>query len=414
MSLPALAEDPKGIESEMRKRLAKRPGDLDARYALARALSYQRHFNAAELEFAHLLKKSPNNPDYLLGMAQVGIWRGRPQEALIHLSRAKQIAPHYVDLWRAEIQATLSLGDHQGAQTIRDEARRKFPADDWFFAALDKPSDDSPVRPAKEAEAQLPVMEVVPKDMALATLSPASGFSALGLPSAQGRNQIEAGVSHEHLTKGLSAWRSQYLLGEHRGLHNTLLYGGFRETERYNKIDNEIHMGYGQPISSRLRFQIEMGASDTHHILPVRYGTTQFQFQPDVGWVIFGGWRRSEFSSGMTGVSNLGADKYFGNERVSYTLFSGGPDGAGSALGHRLQWAHSYGESSWAGIALNSGHETENTGSNGFLTSRVQGLFVSGRHSIGNGWSLAWEIGRVQQGDSYARSGGRIGLRHAF
>ena len=60
----------------MQQRLAKKPGDTDARFELARALARQNKFQAAAAEYLRLLKKYPDNPDYLLGIAQVNLWSG--------------------------------------------------------------------------------------------------------------------------------------------------------------------------------------------------------------------------------------------------------------------------------------------------------------------------------------------------
>lgn len=420
--LAAAADEPAAVEKRMRQRLAQRPGDTDARFELARTLARQQKFQAATAEYARLLKAHPDNPDYLLGLAQVKLWSGQPKDALPRLAQARKLAPRYADVRRVEIQALLALGDTAGARALRDEARRQFPAEDWAFAQIDTPPAPAPAAPARPVEtvaAPTPAVPPRPTPAAVpappaptSVAAPAPAPAAPPVPTA--RNEIEAGFSHEHLTRGLPSWRSRYLLGERHGTGDTLLYGGLRETDRYALIDREVHAGFGLPATPSLRLQIEAGASGTHRILPAHYGAAQFQFQPAAGWTLTGGWRRSAYDLGMTGVVHLGADRYLGNERFSYTLYSGGPDGSGSSPSHRLQWAHYYGERDWAGIAVNAGRETESLGSAGFLTSRVSGLTLAGRHGLGGDWALVWEAGRVRQGDAYTRSGARLGLRYAF
>lgn len=414
---PVAAEDPAEIEKRIRQHLMKRSGDTDARFELARALARQNKFSAATREYTRLLKKYPDNPDYLLGMAQVKLWSGQPQEALPYLAQARQLAPGYADVWRVEIQALMALGGDVKARTIRDMARQKFPAEDWVFAQLETAVALPSVTSAKREAEENPVSAHA-TDSTSTLISPltvaASPIPVPATPAAYRQTELEVGVSHERLTGGLPAWRSRYVLGEHRKANDETFYGGLRETDRYKLIDREAHVGIGVRLTSEMRLQVEAGASSTHRILPSKYGVVQFQLQPTASWTLTGGWRRSAYDLGMTSVVHLSADRYFGNERLSYTLYSGGPDGSGKVPSHRLQWAHYYGERSWVGISFNTGRETESLGTSNFLTSRVQGLNLAGRHRLDGNWALTWEAGRVRQGDAYTRSGARLGLRYSF
>lgn len=418
IGLPAGAEEPAAAENRLRARVAKHPGDTAARFELARTLSREKRFKAAAAEYAQLVKEHPDNPDYLLGLAQVMLWSGKPLKALPRLKRARSLAPGYADVWHAEIQARLALGDDARARVMRDTARRRFPAANWTFARLDGPVNTPLPASAEPAAPPLTASPSVPAPLPeasapLAVPAMATAPALAPLPAARG-TAVEVGVSHEHLTRGLPAWRSRYLLGEHRTAGDTIFYGGLRAIERHSLTDREAHGGIGVPVSPTLRVQAEAGISDTHRILAARYGAVQFEAQPATGWTLAGGWRRSSYDAGMTSLLHVGGDRYVGQERFSYTVFSGGPDGTGRAPSHRLQWAHYYGDRDWAGIAINAGRETENTGVAGFVTSRVHGLTVAGRHGLGGEWSLSWEAGRLRQGDAYTRSGARLGLRYAF
>lgn len=225
---------------------------------------------------------------------------------------------------------------------------------------------------------------------------------------------MEAAFSRENLSRGLPAWQERNVLIERHRADKQVLYGGLRETERYQLTDSELHLGAYQPLTQRMQLQVEAGASSTHRVLASRYGVLGLQAQPWAGWGVSAGWRRSSYDSGNTGVVNLGVEHYRGAERFAYTLFSGGPDGAGRLPSHRLQWTHYYGERDWLGIAAVSGRETEHAGSGRFLTSRISSLALGGRHGVGPSTALVWEIGRQRQGELYTRSGVRLGLRHAF
>jgi YaiO family outer membrane protein len=225
---------------------------------------------------------------------------------------------------------------------------------------------------------------------------------------------LEIGGSHENLTKGLPAWSSRYLQLEHRGPEGRVVYGGWRDTERYRLRDSEINGGAYLPVSPTATLQIEAGTSGSHRVLARNYALFGLQLEPAKGWGLFGGWRRSQYDAGNTGVVHLGAERYLGNERFAYTAFAGGPDGTGKAGSHRLQWNHYYGEYNWIGVALAGGRETEHGGAGAFLTSRVSNLTLAGRHHLARDWSLTWDAARQRQGDLYTRSGLRLGLRHDF
>lgn len=247
----------------------------------------------------------------------------------------------------------------------------------------------------------------------LLVLLPFGAACAAEAPAA-GRQEWEAGVSHERLTRGLPSWRSRYLAAEWQGVDRRVLYGGLRETERYALKDSEVHLGGVLPLAASLQLQLEAGVSDSHRVLAARYGLLRLDYQPAPGWSLAAGWRRSAYDAGMSGVGHLSVDRYFGAERVSYTLYEGGPDGGALLPSHRWQWAHYYGERDWIGLSLNHGRETEYAAGGNFITSRVSGATLAGRHQLAAGWALTWDAGRQRQGDFYTRSGVRLGLRHAF
>jgi YaiO family outer membrane protein len=382
------AEDHAALEQRMRQQLAERPGDLDARFQLARALSWQNRYNEALAEYSRLLEARPENADFLLGLAQVHLWRGEPAMSLAPLRKARALTPAYEDVWRTEIQALLALGDAERlrqARLIRDDARNRFPKSDWTYAGL----DDLPQS----------AQDSVPK-------APAA--------VAADRYEWEVGFSDEALSRGLPNWRSRHLVGEWHGPDRKALYAGLRETERYALRDREAHVGGVLPLNTDTQLQLEAGFSDSHRVLAKRYVLLQMGFRPAAGWALGAGWRRSDYDAGLSKVLNFSVDRYIGAERFGYTLFEGGPDGSGLSPSHRLQWAHFYGERDWVGITLTQGRETEYAPNGAFLTSKVSGASLSGRHGIAPRWALVWDAGSLRQGDFYTRSGVQLGLRHAF
>lgn len=224
----------------------------------------------------------------------------------------------------------------------------------------------------------------------------------------------EAGAAREGLSRGLPGWRENWISGEWKSARGSALHGGLRETERYRLVDQEAHLGGIAPLTADTQAQIEAGASDSHRVLPAHYLALQLYHRLAPGWSLNAGLRRSAYDSGATRVAHFGADRYFSAERLSYTLYEGGPDGSGRSPSHRLQWAHSYGDRDWIGLSLVRGRETEHAGNAGFLTTRVRAASLGGRHGFAPAWALIWDIGTQRQGDLYTRRGARLGLRHDF
>jgi YaiO family outer membrane protein len=240
---------------------------------------------------------------------------------------------------------------------------------------------------------------------------------ALAAPVAAQNSQWEFGASNEHLTRGYAPWRSVYLNAHTRLAPDWTFNGGLREVERYGLKDDEIHAGLSAPLACCAHLQFEWGHSTSHHVLPEDY--VQFGIEGELAkaWVAAAGWRRSDFDAGMTNVGHLTIERYLGNHRIGYTLYEGKPDGASFSTSHKLHWAWHYDrgdERNRLGASAVNGHETENTGAGGFLTTSVESLQFSGLHWFDRGWAIDWEVGRTRQGDIYTRRGFRLGLRHAF
>lgn len=224
----------------------------------------------------------------------------------------------------------------------------------------------------------------------------------------------EVGLSHARLTRGLPPWRESYLRGEWQTAGKADVYAGLRTTERYRQDDREAHLGAVLPVHAAHQLQFEFGASDTHRVLPVRYGALHWYHQPGGGWSLGGGLRHSSYDSGSSRVFDFGVDRYVAAERFSYTLFAGGPLGSTLNASHRLQWAHYYGDTDWIGLSVLRGKEAEYARDTGLLTSRVSGASLSGRHGLSARWALLWSFEQHRQGDLHTRRGAQLGLRHTF
>lgn len=240
---------------------------------------------------------------------------------------------------------------------------------------------------------------------------------ALAGPVPAQNHEWEFGASDEHLTRGYAPWRSVYLNSRWNATSDWTFNGGLREVERHGLKDDEIRAGISLPFACCSHLQFELGHSTSHHVLPENYVEFRIESELAKGWVGAAGWRRSAFDAGMTNVGHLAIERYLGNQRIGYTLYEGKPDGANFSTSHKLHWAWHYDsgdERNRLGVSAINGHETENTGSSGFLTTSVESLQFSGLHWFDRRWAIDWEVGRTHQGDIYTRRGIRLGLRRAF
>jgi YaiO family outer membrane protein len=229
------------------------------------------------------------------------------------------------------------------------------------------------------------------------------------------RTEAEIGFTRETLTNNLPDWKSVYFEAVHRIRDRHTLYGGLRETERFGLNDTEVHSGLYYPLGTTWTSLVEGSVSPTHQVLP-RYSLFgQLQKSLPGGWGVGLGLRHSEYSQIGANIVSLLAERYWGNFRGAYTLYSGRPEGASSASSHRFQLSYYYDDRSSIGLSYSTGREVENVGlPRGVISTGVQNLTLSGRHWFAPNWALTYDLFNQEQGTLYRRRGLRLGIRHSF
>jgi YaiO family outer membrane protein len=228
-------------------------------------------------------------------------------------------------------------------------------------------------------------------------------------------SEIELGATHERLSGGRPGWRSLYLEGQHRLGERHAVYGGIRETERFNLGDTEVWAGYTRPFGPDWTALVEASASGSHRVLPKYSLFGQVSRRLAAGWSLNLGLRHSEYNLSGVNLLVMGGERYFGNWRAAYTLYNGRPEGASSGSAHRFALSYYYGERSSVGLAFTTGREVENVGPPlGITSTDVRNLTLAGRHWFTPAWALTWELLTQEQGTLYRRDGFRLGLRHQF
>ncbi len=357
--------------------LAKQPGDVDARYLLARTLAWSRDWDAATREYDRLLSLDPDNANYLLGKAQVLVWSERPQQALPILERARSIAPDSETIWRLESQALLASGgiDHlRRFEEFSAAARERFPLSTW-------------------------------------PLWQSGNIQAIDFEPV---SEYEIGGSYDSLDNGYDDWNSVYLEGGYSPSRNKVFYAAVESSERFSQREAEILAGAYLPLDEELVLMLEASIAPGADVLPQWSAMAGLNRAFEDGWDFSGGFRHSEYSESRYELLNLGVARYWGDWLAGYTVYAGWTEGAGTSVSHLVRIERYYGKSNRIGILAGAGKDSESVGQDRLLTSNTRTFGVTGRHWINSEWALSWSATWQRQGDIYNRAGVRAGLRRKF
>lgn len=365
----------------LRKQIEIKQTNWDAHFRLAKALSWQKKYAEATIEYQALITREPDNADYLLGLAQVGVWRGETRVTLPLIEKAKLLAPGNFDVWRLHIQALAAVNDpasKQQAFIVQQQAANRFPELDWNIVASVAPELDSEYQRAKIDNVRV--------------------------------NQIELGGAYDHLSKDKGFWRSEYLSFEHSFASRQLVYANFLQTERFSFNDEQFLLGGYYPLSQQLTLNLEGNVSPSPQVLAKNSIMASLQGALGYGWFLTGGFRYSEYGTGplQQGFSTL--ESYFADFRAAYTLRV--TDSLGKTqFGHQFDFSYYYQDASFVTLTYNMGGET-----GGFqgVVYDTQLFGLHGRHWLNQDWALTWELGHIKQGDAYSRKGVGFGIRRAF
>jgi YaiO family outer membrane protein len=375
-------------ESLLRQQINVKPTNWDAHFRLAKVLSWQKKFAEAESEYQMLLAREPGNADYLVGLAQVFVWRGDARVALPLIERAQLRASGDPDVWRLHIQALAALNDETSlkqALIVQQQAAERFPELDWAIVTSETPTVTIDNQQASTEEFD-------------------RGFNLAH------KNQLELGGSYDQLSKNRGFWRSEYLSVEHRFAPRELVYGNFSQTERFRLNDVQFLLGGYYPLSSKLTLNLEGNVSPSPQVLASNSIMASLQGGLGQGWFLTGGYRHSEYNTGPLQQGFAILENYFSDFRVAYTPRI--TDSQGKAqFGHRFDVSYYYQDTSFITLTYNMGAET--TGFQGQVLD-TQFFGLNGRHWFNQDWALNWALGHTIQGNAYNREGVSLGLRRTF
>ncbi len=355
------ARDFEAARSLLDDALAADPGNDGLRFKRARVRGYLGEHAGALHDYDHLRQKFPLDVDYALGRARVLAWLGRDAEALAELEAAEELAPDYEAVWRLEFSIRSRQSGAEAArrlEELRAACALRFPQSSWW----QPPASD-----------------------------PSRRWVAL------------VGVGYEELSDSLPSWDNQFLeLHWERTERITHILRLARDA-RFDESDTLFGLGSEWRSGGDWFAGVKLASSSSPSFAPELELSGHIGTTLDAGWVVDLRYRRREYASATVGSLIAGAEKYFGDFRVAYSLGVSHLHGASDSLGHALHGNWYPSDRFSIGLSLATGEEAESVGPGRVLETDVRGLSLNGRHRITDRVGVNWWAGIHEQGDFYRR-----------
>jgi tetratricopeptide (TPR) repeat protein len=105
-----------------------------------------RDYDVYRQNYDALLKREPDNVNYLFGKAQALVLAGQPGVARPLLRRARTLKPEHEEVWRLQIRVLSELGLEKQARELTRQASQKFPQSRWDIPQIDRGAGGAPTR----------------------------------------------------------------------------------------------------------------------------------------------------------------------------------------------------------------------------------------------------------------------------
>jgi len=392
-------------EIHLERWLGQQSEDDETRFLLARVLAWQGKYRKSLGHYQILLRREPKNSDYLLGLAQLHDWQGRPKSAIPLLRKALALTPTYADVWEVLVRVLAKTGHSVEAEHIRRQAKVRFPTRKW----------PKPIPISKPAKTPNPTPFMTPETFTV-FVPPENIAVPVVLPLPEHReNTVEMGGSYETLSRGFVNWGSLYLAGSHRFGDRKTFYARVTDSDRFAMHDTSILLGSTHPISERWTLNLETDDSPTFHFLPQWSVMGSFHYRMDYGFGVLFGLRHASYRDTENQTGNFSLERYWDNWRAAYTLYISQLVGAPSpSLSHLGQISYYYDDQSYFGISMGAGKQVISLGPGQIGNSDTKTHHLQGQHWLSPSWALIYDAGVEVQGTSYTRRGANLSIRHAF
>ena len=193
-----------------------------------------------------------------------------------------------------------------------------------------------------------------------------------------------------------------------------MLYGGSLETRRFDVGSASMRVSLYRPQVHGLSGM--SGSVDRIHDVVPKYTLYRHISQPlGTSWGLGFGVRQSEYNSASNQLYSVSAERYIGNFKGAYTLYSNRTDGTDLGSAHRFQVNYFYGDRNTVGLAYTTGRDIESPGLvSGLAPGDARDWTLSGRHWLSPNWALTYDLLSHDSGSSYKRQGLRLGVSRSF
>jgi YaiO family outer membrane protein len=226
--------------------------------------------------------------------------------------------------------------------------------------------------------------------------------------------EARAEAGHDSLDHGLAPWREGMLQLAWRPHTGLALFGGGRETERFDQRDREAFAGAYLPLGAASTLHLEASSSSTHHVLARSVALAEVSHSLGDGWVPSIGARLARYDASDVRTMTAGLEKYLGDWRFAYAGWASKTDTSGWAAAHRLSATWYHGELTYVTLAGARGREVENFFPAGLVTTDVRAASIAAGLELAPRIGVSAELAETRQGNLYRRRGVRIGSRFLF
>ena len=235
-------------------------------------------------------------------------------------------------------------------------------------------------------------------------------------PADEKVNETDAFLTYsfESLSNDRGSWQEARFDFVHRFTKRQVLYGGYRETDRFNLRDREATIGLYQPLDQKWTLNLEASASPTSRVLPRWSGKLGVERSFGNGWIGKTSYKRTERENAKVNTFSGGFDKYWGKNLASYAFSLNNLENTGTSPSQRIRYSRFYKNDSSFNIGFAFGDEVEQIDQSNVLKSSIRNISMDGTHRFSPSWSLRYGFGFHRQGQIYDRRRVSVGLRLDF
>ncbi len=285
--------------------LENEPSSYDARYGLARALSFSEHRREAIQVYSELIAEHPDDPDLRLGRGRTYAWEKQYPEAQADLEWITERFPDYADAWSA-------LGDVFRWSDRPNEAVTVYTR--WI--AL-RPDDPAPYLARAQANRELNQYEETKNDLKKAETLGGDPAKIAEILADLEQTRIypwQFGVTYDYLnfSPSVTDWHTVKSMLRRTFEHGSLALESI-QTERFSEWDDALavdgYLDLWPRAYANLRFQVTNDAG----VLPrLDYASELYQGFGE-GWELSGGYRHMDYSSNNVDLYSVSLGKYIGD-----------------------------------------------------------------------------------------------------